>query len=346
MQPDPWHLYRQMLRSRLVEESAASLWRQGVISGEMHLGTGEEGIVAGVVSHLMDGDAMALDHRGTAPLLMRGVSPVKLLREFLGQRDGLCGGLGGHMHLFSPEDLAASSGIVGASGPAAVGFALAAQHLRPGSVAVSFFGEGAMNQGMMLESLNLAVAWRLPVLFVCKDNHWAITTESPSVTGGQLVDRARGFGMSTAEAVGWQVENVWSAARDGVDRARRGDGPTFVHARCVHLEGHFLGDQLIRISRHPFSEMAEMSGPLLRSALKRKGTTLRDRTRSAGTILQLIGKTFREQSSKQEDPVAVLRDALQSDRNRLEEVETHVAREVQTAVQTALEAPRSEKREP
>jgi pyruvate dehydrogenase E1 component alpha subunit len=118
MNPDLWDLYRQMLRSRLFEAAVMRLWREGKISGEMHLGRGEEAIAAGVVAHLQDGDALALDHRGTAPLLMRGMDPVLLLREFLGRADGLCAGMGGHMHLFSPSHLAASSGIVGAAGPA------------------------------------------------------------------------------------------------------------------------------------------------------------------------------------------------------------------------------------
>lgn len=146
MPPDLWVLYALMLKSRLFEEAIAILWHDGLISGEMHLGTGEEATIAGVVTHLHEGDAMALDHRGTAALIMRGVDPVLILRELLGRPDGLCGGMGGHMHLFSKEHLAASSGIVGAEGPAAVGFALSAQYLRPGAVAVAFFGDGAMNQ--------------------------------------------------------------------------------------------------------------------------------------------------------------------------------------------------------
>ena len=143
MPPDQWSLYSLMLKSRLLEEAVVKLWHDGLISGEMHLGTGEEAVNAGVVAHLREGDAMALDHRGTAALMMRGVDPVLILREMLGRPDGLCGGKGGHMHLFSKEHLAASSGIVGASGPTASGFALSAQYLRPGAVAVAFFGEGA-----------------------------------------------------------------------------------------------------------------------------------------------------------------------------------------------------------
>jgi len=151
---------------------------------------GEQSIAAAIVSRLTEGDALALDHRGTPPMLMRGVDPVALLREFLGSRDGLCGGQGGHMHLFAPEKLAASSGIVGAAGPAAVGFALAGQGLRPGTVSVAFFGDGATSQGMLMETLNLAVVWNLPVIFIGKDNGWAITTSARSVVGRSLLARA------------------------------------------------------------------------------------------------------------------------------------------------------------
>ena len=155
MPPDMWTLYAAMLRSRLYEEAVAKLWQDGLISGEMHLGTAEEAVVAGVVAQLRDGDAMALDHRGSAALIMRGVDPLAILRELLGCPDGLCGGMGGHMHLFSKEHLAASSAIVGAEGPAAAGFALAARHLNPGAIAAAFFGEGAMNQGLLTEKERL-----------------------------------------------------------------------------------------------------------------------------------------------------------------------------------------------
>src|SRR5512137_2711929 len=222
MEPNLWSLYRQMLRSRRFEESVKVLWEKGGISGEMHLGIGEEAIAAGVVDHLREGDAMALDHRGTPPLVVRGVDLVSLLREFLGIENGLCSGMGGHMHLFSPKHLAASSGIVGAAGPFAAGFAMAAQYLRPGNIAVAFFGDGAMNQGMLMESLNLAVAWKLPVLFVCKDNALAIATESPKVTGGHLLERATGFGLKAVEVDGSDVEQVWMVANEEISRLRGG----------------------------------------------------------------------------------------------------------------------------
>ena len=337
MQPDLWSLYRAMLKSRLFEEAVKRLWEKGHIAGEMHMGLGEEAIVAGIVSQLREGDAMALDHRGTPPLLMRGVDPVLLLREFLGHENGLCAGMGGHMHLFAPEQLAASSGIVGASGPAGAGFGLAARLLRPGSVAVSFFGDGAMNQGMLLESLNLAAVWRLPALFVCKDDTWAITTPSPSVTAGDLVQRARGMGVPGQPVDGADVEAVWEAARQALERARAGEGPTFLHARCVHLEGHFLGDPLLQMVQRPLSQMREMTGPLVRSMLQRKGTSLPERAGHLAHILSLVSRSFRERSDAERDPVAKARKRLETEPDRLKILETEVVQEVQTAVEQALE---------
>jgi pyruvate dehydrogenase E1 component alpha subunit len=338
MEPDLLALYTQMLRSRLLEEAVAELWQLGLISGEMHLNMGEEAIVAGVVDHLGPGDALAADHRGTAPLLMHGVDPVPMLREFLGRADGMCGGRGGHMHLYSPQHLAATSGIVGASGPTAVGFALAAVHLRPETVAVAFFGEGATNQGHLLEAMNLASVWRLPVLFVCKDNDWAITTPSRPVLGGQLVQRARGFGLDAMEVNGTDVGAVWQAARQAVARARAGEGPTFLHAHCLHLEGHFLGDLLLRVTRHPVREMlAKITPPLLRSMLRRRGAPRRERARSQATILGLIARTRREQANKEGDPIRQARRRLDLDGAELLELEETVAREIGAAVEQALE---------
>ncbi len=333
---DLWELYRQMLRSRMFEVEVKQLWEEGLISGEMHLGIGEEAIAAGIVGQLEDGDAMALDHRGTPPLLMRGVAPVLLLREFLGCPDGLCSGMGGHMHLFSPQHLAASSGIVGASGPAALGFALAAQYLRPKTLAVAFFGEGALNQGMLMESMNLASAWKLPVLFVCKDNQWAITTRSPVMTGGNPLDRARGFGIPAVEIDGRDVEAVWQAASQAVARARSGNGPSFILAHCTHPEGHFLGDPLLRLTRHPIKEMKKMAWPLIKSFVKPRGASLDERADSMRTIISLIKRTIKAQFSKQGDPLKHARRNLETQRTRLGDLEAEVRQEIQQAVETAL----------
>lgn len=336
MQADRVELYRRMLRSRLVEQAIAALWHEGRISGEMHLGIGEEGICAGVIAHLGDGDALALDHRGTAPLVMRGVDPVAVIAECLGRPDGLCGGMGGHMHMMSKDHLAAASGIVGAAGPMACGFALAHQHLRPGRVAVAFFGEGATNQGMLLESFNLAVCWSLPVVFVCKDNGMAITTPSAKVTGGDLLERLRGFGMPATAVDGSDVEAVWRAAGEAVDRARHGGGPSFLLARCVRPDGHFLGDALVEIARHPVRELGDRAGALVRAATGRVGGSVFERAASLAALTAAIGRSASSQVQRGRDPVRKLRGRLDIERAGLEKLETDVEAEVQAAVRRAV----------
>ncbi len=331
-EPDLWFLYRQMLRSRLFEEEVQELWEKGLIYGEMHMGLGEEAVVAGIVAHLRQGDAMVLDHRGTPPLVMRGVDLSLLIREFLGRADGLCSGRGGHMHLFSKEHLAASSGIVGASGPMAVGFALASQHSRSQNLTLAFFGEGAMNQGMLLESLNLAVVWKLPLVFICKDNELAITTHSPSVTGGNLIERVKGFGMPALEVDGTDVESVWKAGRDAARRARRGEGPSFLLCRCLHFEGHFLGDPLLRVVRTPLKQLKKYAGPFVNSLLALKGSPMKDRLQSLRRVVSSTGKTLTRQKRDKLDPLRRTRQKLEIDRSRLKKIEEEVNREIEQAV--------------
>jgi len=332
-----WSLYALMLKSRLFEEAIARIWHDGLISGEMHLGTGEEAIIAGVVAQLREGDAMALDHRGTAALLMRGVDPVLILRELLGYPDGLCCGMGGHMHLFSKDHLAASSGIVGAEGPTATGFALSAQYSHPGAIAVAFFGDGAMNQGMLMESLNLASVWNLPVLFVCKDDGWAITTHSEKVTGGDLNERARGFGIPAVEVDGCDVSEMWEASHSAIERARSGQGPTFLHARCVHFEGHFLGFQLLRMVREPFKAMPEIAVPLTHSFLRLGGAALRERLAGLKKVLKAVLSTLRDpRRDSDNDPVQRARKTLLSDPVHLQKLEDQIEQEISHVLASAL----------
>jgi len=330
--------YSAMYASRIFEEGVTGLWQNGLISGEMHLSTGEEAITAATVLQLRGDDAMALDHRGTAAMLMRGIDPLRLLREFMGKRDGLCGGQGGHMHLFSKKHLAASSGIVGASGPAAVGFALANRYLRPGAVALAFFGEGALNQGMLLESINLAVIWNLPVLFICKDSQWAITTLSATVTGGTIPERAAGFGIPVAAVDGSDVEAIWKVAEKALQRARKGRGPTFIHATCTHPSGHFLGDPLLRIVQHPIRELKKIAGPIVKSATTPKGASVFKRSGSLATVSALIGKTARDRFLPGKDPLNVLHSRLSPEKKRLENMEKNIEAKIRSVFSRALAA--------
>jgi len=338
MSHDLWSLYELMYRSRTFEEAVRKIWKDGGISGEMHLGMGEEAIVAGIVSQLIEGDAMALDHRGTAPLLMRGVDPVVLLREFMGKPDGLCGGMGGHMHLFAPDKLAASSGIVGSAGPVAAGFGLAAQMLRPGTVSIAFFGEGATSEGMLMEAMNLAVVWKLPVVFICKDNDWEISTPVATAVGGNLLARAEAFGLKAIEVDGADVLAVSSAAKTALQHARNGKGPAFIWAHCIHLEGHFLGDPLLDIFRRPVYSFRKRIWSVIKGFFHRGGAPLGERIASAR---QFLGDVFSAQSQtdKDRDPLLRTRQALvEKDARRLEEMEASLNREIQQVVAVTLQS--------
>lgn len=331
--PDVEALYLGMLEARLFEEAIAGLWKVGRISGELHLGTGEEAIAAGTVSQLVEGDALSVDYRSTPPLLMRGIDPVAMILELMGSNKGLCKGRGGHMHLFSRDHLAASSGIVGASVAMGAGFALAASHLRKGNVALAFLGEGAMNQGMSLETLNLAVAWKLPLVLVCKDNRMAITTRSRSVTGGGLVRRARAFGMPASSVNGLRVDRVWKAAWGAIARARAGKGPSFILARCVHLDGHFLGDPMIRVFSEPLQQAREISGPLIRSAIEAPGAGWGARAAALGKIASTLGSVGAARLVRR-DPLRVSGRLLEEPvREQLEET---AAQRINDAVLRAL----------
>ncbi len=330
---DKWALYALMKRSRRFEEAVKQLWDEGRISGEMHLGTGEEAIIAGVVSQLLPGDALAVDHRGSAAFLMRGADPVSLLREMLGCEDGLCGGQGGHMHLFSKGYLAASSGIVGAEGPAAAGFALAAQHLRRGAIAVAFFGEGALNQGMLMESINLASHWRLPVLFVCKDDGWAVTTRPAAGADAALDQRVRGLGARFASVDGLNAEQIWEAAHVAIQWLRGGNGPAFLHARCVHIHAHYLGFALLR----SMGEMSRSVGPMLRAFVHARGAPLRERWQGLQLVLGTAQAAARDpRRTPEKDPVRRLRASLASDPAHLEALENRIDAEISAAVAAAL----------
>lgn len=324
---DVWKLYALMFQSRRIEESIKELWDQGKVPGEMHLGIGEEAIYAGVLSQLIEGDAVALDHRGTGPMVMRGVNLENLILECAGHPDGLGKGQGGHMHLFSKDHLMASSGIVGSSGPAAAGFALAAQTKKSRNIAVAFFGEGALNQGMMMESMNLAVAWQLPVLFVCKDNNWAITTHSKEMTGATPLDRAKAFGMNGVAIDGTDVMTVWSIVHEVLPIMREKGGPYFIAAQCDHPQGHFLGDPLQRFIKDPLKEFGKSTGPLIKAVLAVHGTRIDKRLANLGKILSLIGQS-RAPMKNFQDPFLKMQQALAADGTKRSEIEKRINQDI------------------
>jgi len=340
MDVDLWYLYEKMLRSRLFEQLIAEFWQKGMISGELHQGTGEEAIVVSIIEQLQLADSVATDHRGTSAFLTRGVSALAILKELLGYEDGLCRGQGGHMHLFDKDHSIAASGIVGAAAPLACGFALSAKTLNKNAIAVAFFGEGALNQGMLLEAFNLAQAWCLPVLFVCKDNGMAITTESATVTAGSPVERAQGFQLPTYTMTGFDIENCYQTSAEAISTIRLSGKPAFIHATCSHFDGHFLGDPLLRIIEHPVKELSQMASSMIGSTLNPHGAKFGARIDSLKNITVLLNKTLKNKKQKQQhDPLAHAREKLEQHSTQLAAVEQRVADEISAIVEAIPAAP-------
>ena len=246
-------LHRQMVRARVFEETIQTVYLEGKtpafdiaagpVPGEMHLAAGQEPVAAGVCAHLRPSDAVTATHRPHHVALAHGMDMSKLAAEIFGKDTGLGRGKGGHMHLFDAETNFGCSGIIAEGMPTAVGAALAFRKQGRDDVAVSFFGEGAANQGAFHESINLAALWQLPVVFVCEDNTWAISVPKDRATAiPNNSDRAAAYGIPGALVTDNDVVAVFEAAGEAIARARRGDGPSLIEVQTDRLLGHFEGD--------------------------------------------------------------------------------------------------------
>lgn len=246
-------LYQQMLTIRAFEETMAQVYTEGKtpvfdigsgpVPGEMHLAAGQEPVAVGVCAHLRPTDTVTGPHRAHHFAIAKGVDLKKMTAEIFGKETGLSKGKGGHMHLFDPAVKFSCSGIVGAGMPPAVGAALASKMQGRDDVAVTFFGEGAANQGSFHESLNLAARWKLPVIFVCEDNSYAISVpKSASTAISSNADRAQSYGIPGVAVHENDVTAVYEAAAEAVARARRGDGPSLLEIHTDRYLGHFQGD--------------------------------------------------------------------------------------------------------
>jgi len=233
------------------------------------------------------------------------------------------------------DRLLLADGIVGSAGPAACGFALSAQHLRPGSIAVAFFGEGAVNQGMLMESFNLAQVWRLPVLFVCKDNGWSITTRSRAVSATSPRRRAAGFDLRAARVSGADVAAVHRVAGRMVGRIRSRREPGFLHARCHRPDGHFLGDPMLRVLHDPLGQARDVAVPLAANARRADGGRATTRLGAVGAIARRVGRAASGQvGHRRSDPLVQARRRLDAD--AVAAIDERVATEVEQAVGHAL----------
>lgn len=263
---------RTMLRIRRFEEKLRDLYKPGLLVGIVHLSIGQEATAVGVCTHLRAGDQITSTHRGHHHMLARGLEPEPMFAEILGRASGYCGGKGGSMHVCSfDRGAVGANGIVGGGIPATVGLALAARTLGTDGVSVAFFGDGAANQGILYESLNLAALWNAPIVFVCENNGFNEFTPTDQVTAGPgIARRAEGFGVPGVIVDGDDVVAVAGAAGAAVARARAGDGPTFLESRTTRWRGHHEGEESYAGT---YREPADVHDPLdrLEAALTAAG---------------------------------------------------------------------------
>ncbi|QXJ28894.1 Acetoin dehydrogenase E1 component alpha-subunit [Saccharolobus shibatae B12] len=247
-------MYKKMLLIRYHELTAKELFATGKIPGFVHLYVGEEAVAVGVMSTLRDDDYITSTHRGHGHCIAKGLDVKRMLAEIMGKKTGVCKGKGGSMHIFDySKGMLGANGIVGGGAPHAVGAALAFKLKGLDRVAAAFIGDGAMNQGVVLESLNLSAIWKLPVIFVVEDNMYAMSTRSLAPAKLQprhsavksYVERALGFGIPAVEVDGMDVLAVYEVAKEAVDRARKGGGPSLLHCKTYRFFGHFEGDPLV-----------------------------------------------------------------------------------------------------
>jgi 2-oxoisovalerate dehydrogenase E1 component len=236
-------LYREMFVIRRTEEHLVRAHQGGLIPGACHTYVGQEAVAVGVCAHLRPDDVIYSTHRGHGHALAKGVSPRALMAELFGRANGVSGGRGGSMHLFSPEiGLLGTSGIVGPSILMAAGAGYAFRLNGTDRVSAAFFGDGASNNGAFHEGINMAAIWDLPVLFICENNMYA--TEVPYATVSRntnVAERAAVYGLPSISVDGNDVLAVHEAAREAVRRARAGEGPTFLECKTYRTRSHSEG---------------------------------------------------------------------------------------------------------
>ena len=228
------HFYRQMLKIRLFEEEVNQLYLGAKMPGLAHLYIGEEAVAVGVCEALRRDDYITSTHRGHGHCIAKGASVDKMFAELLGKEAGYCRGKGGSMHIADQDtgNLGANA-IVGGSTGIATGAAMSAKMRGSDQVAVCFFGDGALGQGLLYESMNMASLWKLPVIYVCENNQYNEYTHYSETTAGEVIARAQAFGIHTESIDGQDVKLVHATALKLVESARRGDGPAFL--LCQHL---------------------------------------------------------------------------------------------------------------
>lgn len=245
-------LYTRMLTIREFETRVSYLYADGKIPGFVHLYIGEEAVAVGVCSCLRKNDTITSTHRGHGHLIAKGGDLNRMMAELFGKKTGYCKGKGGSMHIADLElGILGANGIVGGGIPIATGSAYAHKLKRDSCVSVAFFGDGATNEGVFHESMNIAAAWNLPIIFVCENNNYGVSTRLSRITKiPGIAQRASAYGMEAVVADGNDVEAVLSAAQTAVDKARNGFGPTLIECKTFRHHGHFEGENVCYLCKN------------------------------------------------------------------------------------------------
>ncbi len=244
LDPEQWlHMYQQMCKIRHFEENANELYLKALMPGLTHMYTGEEAIAVGVCEALRQDDYITSTHRGHGHCLAKGASVDLMFAELLGKEAGYCRGKGGSMHIADQErgNLGANA-IVGGSAGIATGAAMSIKMRGTDQVAVCFFGEGALGQGLLYETMNMAQLWKYPVIYVCENNLYNEYTHHSETTAGTMTGRPQAFGIHTVEVDGQDVREVHFTMKELVERARTTKEPAFMLCHTYRFYGHHVGD--------------------------------------------------------------------------------------------------------
>ncbi len=258
--------YYKMMKIRRFEETVERYFLDGEIPGFVHLYIGEEAIASGVCTSLTDEDYIASTHRGHGHTISKGADLNQVMAEIFGKKAGSCKGKGGSMHIadFSVGMLGAN-GVVGGGFNLATGAALAIKMKKGTNVSVAFFGDGSSNRGTFHEALNMASAWKLPVIFVCENNQWASTTPYRTTTAVEDISvRAQGYNMPSKIVDGNDIFAVYEGFKEALEYVKAGNGPFFLEAKTYRIKGHFVGDPEMYRTKEEVNEIYVNNNPITR----------------------------------------------------------------------------------
>jgi TPP-dependent pyruvate/acetoin dehydrogenase alpha subunit len=284
-------LLRAMQLIRTFEEQVRNLSAAGVIPGLVHLCAGQEAVAVGVCSLLRVDDMIASNHRGHGHCLAKGADVGRLMAEIMGRRTGYSLGRGGSLHIFDAANgNLGTTGVVGGGIPLATGAALSAKRNGRSQVTAAFFGDGALNQGLMFEVMNMAAIWRLPVLFVCENNGFGEFTATEDVTAGSdPLARGQAFGIPSQTVDGMDVLAVRAAAQAAIARARKGNGPSFLVCNTYRYGGHHVGD------KQDYKDDAEAKAWRLKDPIERLSRLLKESNMASETTIAALKQEIEQQ---------------------------------------------------